>query len=184
MSEHLNGKILIGIPKDDKWYDRVPIILISGQDKNGTVGFVVNQPMLGLDSNKFLKEFKIPPSNNHIQLHYGGPTETSRGFVLHTIDYSSSATIFLGSDIGLTTTVDVLKKISNSKGPSKYIILMGYVIWDIGELDQEIQDNLWIVSDMNMNILFDTPLNDKWKKFLLKIGVSNPFFLSSYGGRA
>lgn len=180
MSDHLNGKILIGLPKDDKF----PLIFICGQDHEGSIGFMINQPMIGLDSIKLLKEFNIIPPKKEIPLYYGGPFETSRGFVLHTLDHCLSSTITLDCELGITATLDMLKLISKDKGPLQYLLAMGYISWKAGELEEEIKNNEWIVCNLNYSILFELPIRDRWRSSLLSIGITDPFSLLSYGGQA
>ena len=53
-----------------------------------------------------------------LPVHFGGPVEMGRGFVLHTADYfASDSTLPIDETIGLTATLDVLR--TNTRPPAK-----------------------------------------------------------------
>ena len=116
-------------------------------------------------------------------IHFGGPVETGRGFVLHTTDYLVPDSMQLSESLALTATVDILRDISEGAGPDRRLLALGYAGWGPGQLDDELQDNAWLSVDSDPEILFDKVLDDKWDRALAKIGIS-PSLLSTEAGHA
>src|SRR3546814_10948460 len=70
-------------------------------------------------------------------IHFGGPVETGRGFVLHSSDYVGPDSMPLSEKLALTATVDVLKAIATGTGPRRHLLALGYAGWGPGQLDGE-----------------------------------------------
>ncbi|MEM7188649.1 MAG: YqgE/AlgH family protein, partial [Pseudomonadota bacterium] len=116
-------------------------------------------------------------------VHYGGPVDTGRGFVLHSSDYDSGeATMQVDEETSMTATLDVLQAIAMGKGPHRAIVALGYAGWGAGQLESELQVNGWLTCGPDDDLLFSDENDDKWDKALAKIGV-DPTLLST-GGHA
>jgi len=113
----------------------------------------------------------------------GGPVETGRGFVLHSMDYSQDSTLKVTDEVGLTATVDILRAIAEGQGPDRSLLTLGYAGWSSGQLDSEIQANGWLNVSADSAILFDEDLTSKWDRAVRKVGI-DPSFLSAEAGHA
>ena len=116
-------------------------------------------------------------------MHYGGPVEAGRGFVLHTADYSEDATLVVRDNIALTATLDVLRAIGQGRGPRRNLFALGYAGWAPGQLDAEIQANGWLSVPADDAIIFDPDHDQKWQRAMAKLGVDLTM-LSSEAGHA
>ena len=56
-----------------------------------------------------------------------------------------------------------MQKIQN-KGPEKSLVILGYSGWGKGQLEGEMERDHWILSDIDLDIIFDEKSNIKWKK--------------------
>ncbi len=101
----------------------------------------------------------------------GGPVEVSRGFVLHSIDYQSDSTVRVGEHYSITATLDILRTLAVGHGPHKFILTLGYAGWRANQLEQEIQDNLWMIVDPTDEIIFNAPVEFRWRASMLSLGV-------------
>ena len=113
-------------------------------------------------------------------MHFGGPVEQSRGFVLHSGDYVQEATLVVNDDIGLTASVDVLTAIAGGEGPRRSLLALGYAGWGPGQLESEIQANGWLHVPADESLLFGSDVDAKWDQALAKIG----FDVSKLAGEA
>ena len=116
-------------------------------------------------------------------IHFGGPVEAGRGFVLHSADYTEDATLVVEGSIGLTATLDILRAIARGEGPRRALLALGYAGWGPGQLDAEIQANGWLHVAADDELVFGQGLDDKWRRAIGKLGV-DPFALSGNSGRA
>ena len=119
----------------------------------------------------------------YIRVHYGGPVEVVRGFVLHTNDFQSPDSEDVGNQLILTSTIDILKAIATGEGPSKSLFALGYAGWGPGQLEDEIKANGWLVVDGKSELVFQTDIKTRWDAALAILGV-NPVMLSNFAGNA
>ena len=83
----------------------------------------------------------------------------------------------------MTATLDVLEDIAESKGPEKYLVMLGYSGWGPGQLEGEIAQNGWLTTDASLELLFETRPDEKWQKALETLGV-DAISLSAEAGHA
>jgi putative transcriptional regulator len=185
----LSGKILLAMPNmDDPRFHRA-VILICAHDDNGAMGLVINHPLPGLSFGHMLEQLNITGAEGrraaapNIPVLGGGPVENARGFILHSLDFRAKDTIVITDDIGVTGTVDALRDVAAGHGPRNLIFVLGYSGWTAGQLEQEIQDNVWLVAEPDPKLIFSTETDDKWTVGVEAMGI-NPGMLSGESGRA
>ncbi|MGS6320850.1 YqgE/AlgH family protein, partial [Enterobacter hormaechei] len=100
----------------------------------------------------------------------GGPLAEDRGFILHTPPVFSSS-IRISDNTVVTTSRDVLETLGTANQPSEVLVALGYASWEKGQLEQEILDNAWLTAPADMNILFKTPIADRWRDAAKLIGI-------------
>lgn len=184
-SGYLTGQLLIAMPgMGDPRFTRTVIYMCAHSDE-GAMGLVVNKELDALSFDELLEQLGIDDTGPHepLPLHFGGPVETGRGFVLHSSDYNQEGTLVVGGDIALTATVDVLKAIAEGNGPRKRLLALGYAGWAPGQLESEIQANGWLSVTADSELLFDIDIDSKWNRAIAKLGI-DASMLSSEGGRA
>ena len=109
--------------------------------------------------------------DKRIRVHFGGPVEAARGFVLHSADYVHDATMVVDDDFALTATVDVLKALAEGHGPRHSLLALGYAGWAPGQLDAEIQNNGWLTVPADEEIVFHLNNDSKWQGAVARLGV-------------
>jgi len=182
---YLAGHFLIAMPSmPDPRFSRA-VIYLCAHNADGAMGLVVNRLFEQLQFSELMKQLDIDlaPLARDVPVHFGGPVEAGRGFVLHSSDYSGEGTMPIDKDISLTATVDVLKALAEGKGPARCLLVLGYAGWAPGQLDAELQANGWLHAAGDADILFDPALETKWERILAKIGIQ-PAMLSSEAGHA
>jgi putative transcriptional regulator len=182
----LTGKLLIAMPgMEDSRFD-ASVILICAHSKDGAMGLIVNKPATDLTFTHLLEQLGIPhlPEGRGISVHFGGPVERGRGFVLHSPDYRvDGATMQIASDFGMTATQDVLRALGRGEGPHTALLALGYAGWAPGQLESEILRNDWLTADAPADLVFSTNDAEKWGAALRHLGVE-PMALSASAGRA
>ena len=184
-SPYLTGQLLIAMPgMRDERFSRSVIYMCAHTDE-GAMGLVLNQIIDSLTFNQLLGQLGIDEakSRSDVPVHFGGPVESGRGFVLHTSDYKQEATLEVDEEIGLTATIDILKAIARGRGPRRSLLALGYAGWGPGQLDSEIRQNGWLQVPADSQIIFDPEHDSKWERAISKLGV-DPRMLSDEAGHA
>ena len=169
----LQGQLLIAMPgmMDPRFSETV--IFLCSHSSDGAMGIVVNRLVNNLDFPALLKQIGIqtPQNSQEIRIQFGGPVETSRGFVLHSCDYGNEATMQVDKEIGLTASVDILRAMACGKGPQSSLLALGYTGWGPGQLDYEFHNNAWLNVPADHNLIFGNDLGTKWHRAAAKIGI-------------
>jgi len=137
------------------------------------MGLVVNKLLNSLTMGELFAQLDISPSRivDSRPVHFGGPVEAGRGFVLHTSDYNEEATLVVDGNIAVTATLEILRAIANGQGPRHSLFALGYAGWAPGQLDAEIQANGWLSVAADDDIVFDPDHDGKWRRALAKLGI-------------
>lgn len=182
----LDGKLLIAMPAmGDPRFEQSVILMCSYSEK-GAMGLILNKPSAEIRMSDVLDQLEIAPTSDagNMIVHYGGPVETGRGFVLHSSDYASSLnTLAVSDSFGMTATLDILEEIARGEGPKNALMMLGYAGWGPGQLESELACNAWLTADAPTNLVFQVPAGQKWAAALESLGV-DPLTLSSTAGRA
>ncbi|WP_323769449.1 YqgE/AlgH family protein [Antarctobacter sp.] len=185
-STNLTGHLLIAMPgMGDPRFEH-SVVFICDHSDEGAMGLIVNKASSDVDLPTLLSQLDIESAHDLSRrtVHFGGPVEMGRGFVLHTPDYHSIVTTLeVREDIHMTATLDILEDLAKGEGPEKWMMMLGYAGWAAGQLESEIADNGWLVCDASPELIFDLPDPEKWEAALATLGVA-ALALSSAGGRA
>lgn len=182
----LTGKVLIAMPGmgDPRFANAV--VFLCAHSPEGAMGFIVNKPMPDLRMRDLLSQLSIQasPGARDLSVHFGGPVEHGRGFVLHEHGYhSAQSTLDVNHEFAMTATLDILEDLARGRGPDKAILVLGYAGWGPGQLEFELAQNGWLTADADAGLVFDTSDLAKWETALARLGIS-ALMLSSDAGRA
>jgi len=190
----LDGRLLIAMPgMADTRFARSIVYLCAHNTEEGAMGIIVNQlepevslrelfVQLGIVEEE--DESPLSGSVDEMRVYRGGPVETGRGFVLHSADFVlDNATLRVGDNVCLTSTLEILRAIADGHGPEEAIFALGYAGWAPGQLENEIRSNGWLLAPAEEAILFDRNVEAKYDRALATLGV-DPAMLSSEAGHA
>lgn len=170
----LAGELLVAMPQmQDPRFARSVIYLCAYSEAEGAMGLVINKPLVSLSLDELYSHLKLEPArlNQARPVHFGGPVDPGRGFVLHSADYTEDATLKIGGDFAVTATLDILRAIGTRGGPRQSILALGYAGWAPGQLDAEIQANGWLSVAADADLVFGDDLDGKWQRALDKLGI-------------
>lgn len=182
----IEGKLLIAMPgMGDPRFDK-SVIFMCAHSPDGALGLIVNKPTPELSFAKLLKQLNIdvPDVSRDVSVHFGGPVESGRGFVLHSGDFVSDiSTLQVSEDFGMTATLDVMEALAGDGAPRDALLALGYAGWGPGQLEAEILQNGWLTCDATRALVFQEPDETKWTAALATLGV-DALVLSADAGRA
>lgn len=188
MPPYLSGQLLLALPgMSDPRFQRA-VIAMCVHDDDGALGIGIGHVVLDLGLHELLGQLDIDPGGvADAPVHWGGPVEPTRGFVLHSRDWGGEDTIHIsgpqGDDWALTGTLDVLRAIAEERGPTRWIVALGYAGWAAGQLDAEMGRHGWLTAPARAGLLFDTSANARWEAALRSTGI-DPRLLSPTSGTA
>lgn len=182
----LTGQCLIAMPGmgDERFSHSV--VLMCSHSEEGAMGLIFNKATADVTMASLLEQVSLEarPEHHEQPVHFGGPVETGRGFVLHGRDYASPvSTLDVSTDLRMTATLDVLEAISKNEGPQQFLVCLGYSGWGAGQLEGELAQNAWLTCPSDAALVFETPVAQIWSTALERIGVP-ALALSAEAGRA
>jgi putative transcriptional regulator len=179
----LSGQLLVAMPQmSDPRFART-VVYLCAHSAEGAMGLVVNRLIDSLSFGNLLAQLgvEVEGAPADMPVHFGGPVESSRGFVLHTSDYHQDSTLVIDDEIALTATVDVLRAIARGTGPRRRVLALGYAGWAPGQLDAEIQANGWLLVPADLDLVFGRDNDSKWQQAIAKIGIDLSLLSSEVG---
>jgi putative transcriptional regulator len=188
---YLDGQFLIAMPgMQDSRFART-VVYVCAHSPDGAMGIMINQAapqitfrdlLVQLDVIPEGPEIRLPEPAGRMQVHRGGPVETTRGFVLHSADYFiENSTLPIDEHVCLTATLEILKAIAVGNGPENALLALGYAGWAPGQLESEIQANGWLFCQATPELIFDPKLEGKYERALGLIGIDASRLASEAG---
>ncbi|MCW4460172.1 YqgE/AlgH family protein [Sphingomonas sp. BT-65] len=181
-SAYLTGQVLLALPGiGDPRFERA-VIAMCAHDDNGALGIGVGQTIAGLGLHELLDQFEIDPgSAPDAPVHFGGPVEPRRGFVLHSTDWGGQDTIEVAGRWALSGTIDILRAIAEGIGPSRWLVALGYAGWGEGQLDEEMTRHGWFNVPGDLDLLYGVEAHRRWEQGFEREGIDPRLLAASTG---
>lgn len=175
MSEdsYFNNQFIIAMPSLREPIFHHTVTFLCQHTKEGALGIVINRSA-DMKLGEIFKQMEIPvkfPKAAQVSVFAGGPVQQDRGFVIHTACGEWDMTLPVSEDISLTTSRDVIEAIAAGEGPEQYLVALGYAGWGEGQLEKEILSNSWLNTPYAKQILFETPVSQRWNAAGSQIGI-------------
>ena len=185
---NLTNQFLIAMPGmgDDTFSGAV--IYLCEHTEQGALGLVINKP-IDIKLKNLFEKVELPLEIESLAeqpVYFGGPVQTERGFVLHDRNPDAapySSTLSIPGGLEMTTSKDVLEALSNGHGPKRLLVTLGYTGWAAGQLEDELGRNGWLTVDATPEIIFDTPIEQRYGRAVSLLGF-DPAMLSQEAGHA
>jgi len=170
---NLTHHFLIAMPNMADPYFSKSLTYICEHNEQGALGLVLTRAV-DLTLENLLEQIEIPiasPEIGAIQVHFGGPVQTDRGFVLHAPPGQWQSTLRVNDEIALTTSKDILEAVARGEGPDKIFITLGYAGWAPGQLEHEMSLNAWLSVPAESSLIFDLPLEARFDAAMHLLGI-------------
>lgn len=171
---NLTDNFLIAMPALEDPYFSNSLIYICEHNENGALGIIVNRPIDMNLAGLFDKiDIKLAAENlANLPVYFGGPVQLDRGFVLHRPVGKWQSTLAVNSEVGLTSSRDVLNSVGSAGLPAEILVTLGYAGWDAGQLEDELAQNSWLTVPARAEILFDLPPEERLPAAMQNLGIS------------
>jgi len=165
-SRYLAGQLLVATPEmgDPRFAETV--IYMLRHDETGAMGLIINKPIARGPISDLLRGLGVEDeeAKGEIILHYGGPVEPLRVFVLHTDDYADSKTQRVDGGIAVSAGPEIMRAMARGKGPRESIFALGYAGWAPGQLEGEIGRGDWFSIPAEPALIFQGDPAKKWDR--------------------
>lgn len=172
--ENLTGRMLVATTQiGDPRFVKTVIYMLQ-HDQTGAMGLVVNRPVGRWSYKQLLEEMgedSTRATSSTLNVFYGGPVESRRGFVLHSLDYRDDGTRVISEFSGITTSREIVRAIAEGRGPQRFLFILGYAGWAPGQLEGEIRRSSWVSVDADEHLVLGDDHDDKWDVATARRGV-------------
>ncbi len=169
----LSHHFLIAMPAMTDPFFAKSLTYVCEHNEQGAMGIVVNRP-ISLTLSELFAQINMPLNQNELEdmlVHFGGPVQTDRGFVLHEPSGEWQSTLRINDKVGLTTSKDILQAVGEGQGPRHLLVSLGYAGWTEGQLEQELSQNAWLSVPADERIMFDLPAEERLVAAMALLGI-------------
>jgi putative transcriptional regulator len=168
------GRLLVATPDLEDPNFRRTVVYMIDHDDGGAMGLVVNRVLGTGPLDKMLEGLGLDPRGEgriDIEVHYGGPVEAGRVFMLHTPDYRVDETVVVSDLAAVTVAPEILEDIAAGHGPRRSMFALGYAGWAADQLEDELTAGAWVVVEADEALLFDQQSDTKWQRAFDRRGI-------------
>jgi putative transcriptional regulator len=172
-TESLAGKLLVAAPSMPDPRFQKTVIYMCLHDAQGALGLILNRRMGEVPASAVAEQFELDaePSDDTVPLHWGGPVEPGRGFVLHSSEYSSVSTEPVSPGIAFSVDNTILTDMVSGHGPEEHLLVLGYAGWAAGQLESELRRDDWLIVPADAAFVFTDDFEALWEAALDRVEV-------------
>ncbi|XVN41018.1 MAG: YqgE/AlgH family protein [Rickettsia endosymbiont of Argas persicus] len=179
---NLSGKTLVATPYViSKGIYHKSLIYMLLHTEEGAIGLIFNRLVNHIDLRSFFKTKNDESEPIMVPIYLGGPVEHEKGFFLHSTDYNKNLLLDFHNDLAVSSNLEISEDIAYGKGPKNSLLILGYTGWKPGQLEEELEKNLWLVMDCDKEFIFADNPEAKWQNALKHIGIDEIHFSSQAG---
>ncbi|GAL08182.1 YqgE/AlgH family protein [Photobacterium aphoticum] len=175
---NLTNHFLVAMPSMQDPNFKGGVVYICEHNDEGAMGIVINLP-IEISVGSMLDQIDIErdapvtdPASLEQPVFNGGPVSADRGFVLHNLSGRFSSSIAITEEVSVTTSKDILALLGTDHAPEHFLVALGYAGWDAGQLEQELSENTWLTTEADPDVVFNTPVNERWTKAIAQLGIN------------
>lgn len=182
MVSSLAPSLLVSMPQlTDPNFNRA-VVLLCKHSEEGAFGVIVNRPLV--TTGRVVVQLD-PPVATDRELHVwiGGPVEPQRSWILAGDEpEESEAAMRVGDGLYLSTSAVLLRRLLEPNPPARARLMVGYSGWGAGQLEAELESSAWLMSDVDRDLIFDTPPEKMWEAAIRRLGADPASLQMSRGG--
>ncbi|HEY8403423.1 MAG TPA: YqgE/AlgH family protein [Flavobacteriales bacterium] len=165
------GQILLAEPFMDDAYFRCKVILLCEHSEEGSFGFILNN-YIDFDLAQIIDN--IPSLNTRISI--GGPVRNSNLYYIHTLGDQIEESIEIIPGVYFGGNFEILKNMLIQGAVCKQDVrfFVGYSSWAPNQLEDELEDNSWIITSCDKNLVMNSNLDNLWESIMNRMGEHRP----------
>jgi len=169
-AKSLAPRLLLSMPQLHDPNFKQAVVLLCEYGEEGAFGLVLNR-QTDTPASSVIQLTPPVEADNGLQLWIGGPVEPERGWILMGHDPPGAKSVEVCDGLYLSTSPELLRQLLE-EGPSERTRLFtGYAGWGAGQLDAELSASAWLISDVQLDLIFDTRATQMWEAAIRRLGV-------------
>jgi putative transcriptional regulator len=149
------------------------VVLLCKHSEEGALGLVVNRPLM--TTGRVTVNLDPPVSTDReLQVWIGGPVEQERTWILVGQEpdaHDALSGVRLSEQLYVSTSPDLLLRLLEPTPPPLARLIVGYAGWGPGQLEAELHASAWLMSDVDRDLLFNTPADRMWEEAIRRLGA-------------
>jgi putative transcriptional regulator len=179
----LAPSLLLSMPQlVDPNFNRTVVLLCKHSD-DGAFGLVVNRPLV--TSGRVVINTEPPvETERELDVWIGGPVEPHRSWMLvgeEPDDAEELRGMRIAAGLYLSTSPELLRRLLEPSPPERTRLIVGYSGWGAGQLEAELNESAWLISDVDANLIFNTPPERMWEAAIRRLGADPTALQTSRG---
>ena len=179
-SPKLAPKLLLSMPQLIEPEFRRAVILLCEHSEDGAWGLVLNRPT-GKTAASVVAFTPPLAGDSGIEVWLGGPVEPQRGALLLPEDPPGVDVFEVSPGVFVSSSGELLRALIEGPSVANARLLMGYAGWGPLQLDRELTESSWLISDVVREIVFDTKPAEMWEAAIRRLGVDPAALQTSSG---
>ena len=156
------------------------VVLLCDYGPEGAFGLVVNRPT-DLVASEMVRLEPPVTRKSEMRLFFGGPVQQERGWILLPDPPAEPDYRTICEGIYLTASPEVLRRVLESPAPARARVLAGYAGWGPGQLDEELAQSAWLISEVQADLIFDVDPAQMWDTAIRRLGADPSALQTSHG---
>jgi putative transcriptional regulator len=156
------------------------VVLLCDYMPEGAFGLVLNRPT-EVPATAMVKLEPELQHGNELPLYIGGPVEPQRGWILLSEPPPDGEYRTIMDGIHLSTSPMVLRRVLETRPAPRARVFAGYAGWGPGQLDEELAQSSWLMSDVELDIVFDVEPAVMWETAIRRLGADPSSLSASHG---
>lgn len=163
--------LLLSMPQLDDPNFRRTVVLLCQHSPEGAWGLILNRPT-GTPAAEAVRMEPPVMTRSPLDLWVGGPVEPERGCILMGDDPRDDEAVEVCEGIYISGSASLLRRLlEDEQAPGRTRLLMGYAGWGPGQLDEELRESAWLISEVDLGLVFDVRASEMWEKAIRRLGA-------------
>lgn len=148
------------------------VTYVCDHNEYGAMGVIINNP-LDLNLGAVFDQLELKGSK-HMRAQAvlaGGPVSREQGLVMHCDKGHWDTTMSFDKKFHLTASRDIVCALANGEAPREAQLALGYAGWSKGQLESELANNCWLTMPADLDIIFETPVEQRWSAVAERLGI-------------
>jgi putative transcriptional regulator len=146
------------------------VVLLCKHNDDGAFGLVVNRPLV--TTGRVIVNTDPPiETERELEVWVGGPVEPQTSWMLVGDHEENGGRGHICEGLYLSTSPQRLSRLLEPNPPPRTRLIFGYAGWGPGQLEAELAESAWLLSDVNADLIFSTPPERMWEAAIRRLGA-------------